>query len=163
METLGSLFTHELTDIYITERQIVKALPIMAKAASNPELESAFNAHLGETEKQIERLERIFQVLDLPLRRDYVDFDGIFEEGRELLEKKKTWEPNVLDAALIDAAQRVAEYESAAYDTLCDFANLMGYGEVVSILQETTAEQKKGDKRLDEIDYQPVKRMKRQW
>jgi len=160
METLGSLFAHELTDIYITEKQIVKALPIMAKAASNPELESAFNAHLGETEKQIERLERIFKILNLPLRRqEWADPDGIFEEGRELLEKKKTWEPGVLDAALIDAAQRVAEYESAAYDTICDFANLMGYVEVVNILEETLEEQKKADEKVDEIDYRFVKRL----
>ena len=162
METLGSLFAYELRDIYSAEKQIVKALPIMARAASNPELENVLKTHLTETEKQIERLERIFQILNIPLRLcESAEMNAIIEEGRELLEKKENWEPKILDAALIAAVQRVDEYESAAYDTLFDFADLMGYDEVVNILEETLDEQKKADEKPGEIDYQPVKRVKR--
>jgi ferritin-like metal-binding protein YciE len=134
----------------------------MAKAASNPELESAFSEHLAETEKQIERLERIFRVLDLPMRwQECVDMNEILKEGVDLLEKKKDFEPNVVDAALIAAALRVVEYESAAYDTICDFANMMGYNEVVNIFEEALTEQTKADEKLNEIDYQPMKILKR--
>ncbi len=152
METLESLFIDELKDIYYAEKQIVKALPKMAKAASNSDLEKAFKAHLSETEGHVERLERIFKILDLPLRgKKCAGMNGILEEGKEILGKKKDFEPNALDAALIASAQRVEHYEIAAYGTLCAFAAQMGHDKVMNLLQNTLDEEKKADKKLSEI------------
>lgn len=152
MQTLENLFIDELKDIYYAEKQVVKALPKMAKAASNSDLEKAFKAHLSETEGHIQRLERIFKLMNLPLRgKKCAGMNGILEEGKEILEKKKDFEPNALDAALIASAQRVEHYEIAAYGTLCAFAARMGRDKVVNILQDTLEEEKGADKKLSEI------------
>src|SRR5689334_550179 len=128
MKTLEDLLAHELKDLYSAEKQLTKALPKMAKAASSDALREAFEGHLEETEEQISRLEQVFEKLELPSRGHKCKaMEGLIEEGKEILEEDM--EDNVRDAALIAAAQRVEHYEIAGYGCARTFAELLGHQE----------------------------------
>lgn len=147
LESLQDLFLNELKDIYNAEKQIVRALPRMAKAAEAPELAQAFTKHLRETEGHVQRLERIFKSLDQPARgKTCKGMQGLLEEGKEILEEEGA--PEVIDAALISAAQRVEHYEIAAYGCLRTYAQLLGLGDADRLLEQTLKEEEATDKAL---------------
>ena len=147
LESLDSLFLDELKDVYNAEKQILKALPRMAKAASAEELREAFTHHLHETEGQVRRLEKIFKSLGQTARgKKCKGMEGLLEEGKDLMEEEGA--PEVIDAALIAAAQRVEHYEMAAYGCLRTYAQLLGYDQAVGLLQETLAEEEAADEKL---------------
>jgi ferritin-like metal-binding protein YciE len=147
LESLDGLFLDELKDVYNAEKQILKALPRMAKAASADALSSAFTNHLRETQGQVRRLERIFKSLgQTPRGKKCKGMEGLLAEGKDLMEEEAA--PEVMDAALIAAAQRVEHYEMAAYGCLRTYAQLLGYEEAVTLLQETLAEEEAADEKL---------------
>jgi len=155
MKTLEDLLHHELKDLYSAEKQITKALPKMAKAATNEALQEALQSHLEETEKQIERLEQIFEKLELPTRAPKCKaMEGLIEEGKEILEEDM--EDEVRDAAIIAAAQRVEHYEMAGYGCARTFAQQLGQDEVVELLQQTLEEEKAADEKLTSIAMESV-------
>lgn len=150
MDSLRAAFVDELRDVYSAEKQITKSLKKMIKAASSEELSAAFEEHLAETEGQIERLEKVFESIDLKPRAKHCDaMEGILEEGKELMEEEA--EPEVMDALLIAAAQKVEHYEIATYGTLCTWADQLGLTEAKKLLGETLAEEKKTDESLSEL------------
>ena len=150
MDSLEKLFIEQLKDIYNAEKQIVRALPRMAKAATDEELQEAFTTHLRQTEKQVERLEEIFKEIGKPPQgKKCVGMEGVLEEGKELLQEDT--EEEVLDAGLIGAAQKVEHYEMAAYGCLKTYARLLGHDKAVRLLEETLKEEKEADKILTEI------------
>ena len=149
-DSLEKLFLEELKDMYNAEKQILRALPKMAKAAESPELERAFTKHLRETEGQVQRLERIFKDLGQAARgKACKGMEGIIEEGKEVLEKEG--EPAVIDAALIASAQRVEHYEIAAYGCLRTYAQLLGHSQAEQLLQQTLEEEEAADRKLTQI------------
>ena len=158
--SLGSmedLFLNELKDVYNAEKQIVRALPRMAKAAHSDALRDAFTKHLRETEGHVRRLEQIFKSLDLaPRGKTCKGMAGLLEEGKEILEEDG--EPEVIDAALISAAQRVEHYEMAAYGCLRTYAQLLGYSEAEKLLQQTLSEEEAADQKLTQIGESGVNR-----
>ena len=124
----------------------------MAKAASSPELQDAFTEHLAQTRGQVERLDDVFKLLgESPGRKKCVGMEGLLEEGKELIDKKKESDPAALDAALIGAAQKVEHYEIAAYGTARTHAQILGNKDVANLLQETLDEEGETDKRLTEL------------
>ncbi|MGZ8392795.1 MAG: YciE/YciF ferroxidase family protein, partial [Gemmatimonadales bacterium] len=146
LNSLEKLFLEELKDVYNAEKQILKALPKMAKAAESPELEKAFTQHLKETQGQVQRLERIFKELGQAARgKKCKGMEGLLEEGKEVLEEDG--EPAVIDAALIASAQRVEHYEIAAYGCLRTYANLLGYSEAERLLSQNLQEEEAADKK----------------
>jgi len=150
LASLEDLFLQELKDIYDAEKQILKALPKMAKGVESEELRSAIEEHHAVTEKQVERLEEVFQMLDKPARgKKCVAMEGLLKEGSQLL--KEDAEPEVLDAAIIAAAQKVEHYEIAAYGTLATYAEILGYEDAKELLGETLEEEKETDEALTEI------------
>ncbi len=147
LESMQELFLNELKDSYNSEKQIVRALPRLAKAAASQELAQALRKHLKETENQVRRLERIFKSLgQTPRGKKCKGMEGILEEGKEVLEEEGA--PEVIDAALIAAAQRVEHYEMAAYGCLRTYAQLLGYDEADRLLGETLAEEEAADRTL---------------
>jgi ferritin-like metal-binding protein YciE len=147
MDSLDVLFEHELRDLYDAERQIVKALPKMIKAASNDELKTAFESHLEETRAQVERLEQVFEACDLRVRgRHCAGMAGIIEEGSDLI--SEGGEDAVLDAGLIAAAQRVEHYEICVYGTLIAWAESLGNKQAITLLQASLKEEKAADQKL---------------
>ena len=133
IKTLEEFFIHELSDIYNAEKQLAKALPKMAKAATNPELIRAFEAHLKETEIHAERLEQAFAACNAKVGHEKCDaMKGLVTEGEEII--KHVAEGPVRDAALICAAQKVEHYEIATYGTLCALARELGMPHVEAIL-----------------------------
>jgi ferritin-like metal-binding protein YciE len=145
--TLHDAFIDELRDAYDAEKQLTKALPKLAKAASNPKLRQAFEAHLQETEGQIERLEEVFESLDEKVRGKHCDgIAGIIEEGKSVMEED--FDEITMDACLIAAGQRAEHYEMAAYGTLVAWAQTMGHSEAAKLLQQTLDEEKAADKKL---------------
>jgi len=150
LRTLEDLFLDELKDIFDAEKQLLKALPKMAKAASSDDLREAFENHLGETEGQVERLERVFDSLQKPARGKKCEaMEGLIKEGAELMEEDAA--PTVLDAGLICAAQKVEHYEMAGYGTLVTWARILGYDDAVTLLEETLGEEKAADEKLTEV------------
>jgi ferritin-like metal-binding protein YciE len=150
LDSLGKLFLEELKDVYNAEKQILRALPRMAKAADSPELQQAFTKHLKETEGQVHRLEKIFQELGQAARgKKCKGMEGLLEEGKEMLEEEG--EPAVIDAGLIASAQRVEHYEIAAYGCLRTYAHLLGYSQAEQLLQQTLAEEEAADRKLTEL------------
>ena len=148
--TLRGLYIDELRDIYSAEKQLTKALPKMAKVASSDELRNGFTEHLEQTKGHVERLEQIFETLgERPSGKKCVGMEGLVEEGSEIMDEG--FEGNVMDAALISAAQRVEHYEIAAYGTGSAFAELLGESEHVSLLQQTLDEEKQTDAKLKEL------------
>lgn len=150
MNTLKDLFVDELKDLYNAERQLVAALPRMAKAADSPELAQAFTKHLEETKGHVTRLEQIFKALDLPARgKKCKGMEGLLEEGKEVMEEEG--DVRVIDAALISAAQRVEHYEMAAYGCLRSYAELLGHQNIVALLEKTLAEEEAADEALTRL------------
>ncbi|MDY3558082.1 ferritin-like domain-containing protein [Gemmata sp. JC673] len=150
LDSLHDLYVEELKDLYNAENQLLKALPRMAKAASSDELKAAFTEHLAVTQKQVERLEQIFEGLGVsPKGKKCKAMEGLIEEGKEIMQEDG--DPSVIDAALIAAAQRVEHYEMAGYGCVRTFANLLGYGDAEALLQETLDEEGEADKKLTEL------------
>jgi len=147
---LEELLVDELKDIYSAENQIVKALPKMAKAASSPELKRAFERHLEETRRQVERLDQIGQALEVKLTgKKCKGMEGLLEEGKEIMEED--FDENVTDAGLIGAAQKVEHYEIAAYGTARTHAEMLGYTKAAKLLQQTLDEEGATDKKLTQL------------
>ena len=147
---LNELFLDTLKDIYYAEKQILKALPKMAKAASAEELRTAFSDHLEETRGQVTRLEKIFKNLDVsPKGKKCKGMEGLIEEGQEMLEEDA--EPEVLDAGLIAGAQRAEHYEMAAYGAVRNYAETLGFSTAADLLQQTLDEEKQADQKLTEL------------
>lgn len=150
IQSLHDLYRYELKDLYSAENQLTKALPRMAKAAQTSELRAAFEAHLRQTEQHAQRLEKIFSELDeKPRGRKCVGMEGLIAEGQELL--KEDIEPEVMDAALIGAAQRIEHYEIAGYGTARAYAQQLGLGNHADLLQKTLDEETAADKMLTQI------------
>jgi ferritin-like metal-binding protein YciE len=149
-KTLEDLFLDTLKDIYYAEKQIVKTLPKMAKAAQSPDLKAGFEKHLAETEKHVERLEQIFEILGAPARGKTCEaILGIIEEGKSIMEEFK--DTAALDAGLVSAAQAVEHYEIARYGTLKAWAKQMGQADVVRLLEATEKEEIAADKTLSQV------------
>ena len=145
--TLQKLFIDELRDAYHAERQLVKALPRLAKAASSPDLKTAFEDHLAETEEHVARLEQAFGLLDEPVKAKVcAGMQGIVEEGADLIKEED--QGAALDAGLIAGAQRAEHYEMAAYGSLIAWANALGHEEVAALLSTTLEEEKAADEKL---------------
>jgi len=148
--SLRGLYIDELKDIYSAEKQLTKALPKMAKAAASEELRNGFTEHLGQTRGHVEHLEQIFEALgEHAGGKKCVGMEGLIAEGSEVMEDD--FEGDVMDAALISAAQRAEHYETAAYGTLCAFADLLGESQHASLLSETLEEEKQTDEKLSEL------------
>jgi ferritin-like metal-binding protein YciE len=148
--TIDELLLDELKDLYSAEKQITKALPKMARAAVSQDLKSAFENHLEETKGQIERLDKIFEILGKsPKGKMCHGMEGVLEEGAEVLEELD--KGMVRDAALISAAQRVEHYEMAGYGAVREYAALLGRKEIASLLDETLKEEKSADEKLTGI------------
>lgn len=150
LNNLRDLFVHELKDIYSAEKQITKALPKMSKAAASKELSDALKNHLEVTQRQIERLEEIFEMLGKSPRGPKCEgMEGLLKEGSKLLDEDA--EESVLDAALISAAQKVEHYEIAAYGCLVTYAEQLGEDQAARLLQETLQEEGDADKELTSL------------
>ena len=146
---LRELYIDELKDLYSAENQLVKALPKMAKAATSEELSAGFTEHLEQTRNHVERLEEIFEMLgESPKGKKCKGMEGLIEEGSEAIDE---YEGELLDAALIGAAQRVEHYEMAAYGTVIAFAKELGESEQADLLNETLEEEKATDEKLTEL------------
>lgn len=150
IETLHDLLIQEIKDLYSAETQLVKALPKMAKAASDERLKEAFQKHLAQTQEQVSRIEQIAKSLEFsPKGKKCVAMEGLIEEGKETISEDAA--ESVKDAALILAAQKIEHYEIAGYGTLREFADLLGYDEVRSLLEATLEEEHATDEELTEI------------
>ena len=147
---LEDLYADLLKDLYSAEKQLVKALPKMAKTADSEDLQRAFKDHLGKTEKHVERLEQIFSNLGgSPRGKKCVGMEGLIEEGSELM--KEDVDPDVMDAGLIAAAQKVEHYEIASYGTARAWAEKMGHDEDARLLQQTLDEESEANEKLTEL------------
>src|SRR6188474_660963 len=145
--TLHDAFIDELRDAYDAEKQLLKALPKMAKAASAKQLRAAFQAHLEETKGQVDRLEQVFASLEEKIRGKHCDgIAGIIEEGKSVMDEP--FDDATMDACLIASGQRAEHYEMAAYGTMIAWARAMGHTEAASLLQETLDEEKAADEKL---------------
>jgi len=150
LESLRDLYLEQLKDLYSAENQLVDALPKMADAASAPELKNAFREHLNQTRQHVERLEKIFQSLNQSPKGETCEgMKGLVKEGETMLKMKG--EPEVIDAGLIAAAQRVEHYEIAGYGTVRTYAELLGEQESVRLLERTLQEEEETDEKLTEI------------
>ena len=150
MDSLRKLYVEELKDLYSAEKQILQALPKMVKKAENPQLKKAFEEHLRVTETHVERLDRIFEGLGKsPRGKKCKGMEGLIEEGKEMMQEDM--EPDVLDAALIAAAQRVEHYEMAGYGTVRTYAKLLGENQAARLLQQTLDEEGDADKLLTQL------------
>ncbi|HEX4308385.1 MAG TPA: ferritin-like domain-containing protein [Acidobacteriaceae bacterium] len=149
-ENLRELLVEELKDLYSAETQLTKALPKVAKNASDPKLKKAIESHLKETEGHVARLEQIFEQLDeSPKGKTCEGMKGLITEADERI--KEGGEPAVLDAGLIADAQRVEHYEISAYGSARTFANLLGENKIVQLLEATLKEEKAADEKLTSI------------
>lgn len=145
--TLHDMLVDEIKDLYHAEKQLTKALPKMAKAATHDDLREAFEMHLEETHEQITRLEEVFEALGEKVKaKPCAGMAGILEEGKDTMGEDA--EGAVMDAALIAAAQRAEHYEIGAYGTCAEWARLLGLEEVASLLETTLEEEKAADKKL---------------
>ena len=150
LQSLRDLYIDELKDLYSAEKQLVKALPKMAKNATNPDLKKAFTDHLEQTEEHVSRLEQIFESLEAsPRGKKCVGMEGLIEEAKEMLEEDA--EEDVLDAGLISKAQHVEHYEMAGYGTVRRFAQILGETEHVELLEQTLNEEKEADQLLTQL------------
>lgn len=155
MESLRDLYVDELKDLYSAEKQLVRALPKMAKNATHPQLKEAFENHLAETEGHVERLEKIFESLEAsPRGKKCVGMEGLIEEANELLEEDAA--EDVVDAGLISKAQHVEHYEMAGYGTVRTWAELLGETRHAELLQQTLEEEKNADRLLTELAQSSV-------
>lgn len=155
LDSLESLLVHEIKDLLSAEKQLIKALPKMAKGSSSEALRSAFEEHLEQTRGHVDRLERVFALLDKSARAEHCKaMEGLIEEGAELLEEEGA--PEIKDAALIAAAQRVEHYEIAGYGTARALAELLGRDEAAELLQQTLDEEKETDQKLTQLALSEV-------
>jgi ferritin-like metal-binding protein YciE len=150
VKSVDDLLLDELRDIYHAEKQLVKALPKMAKRAKSDELRQAFEHHLEETKGQVERLEQVFEHLNARSSGKRCEaMEGLIEEAKEMMEDITT--PEVLDAAMISAAQKVEHYEIASYGSVHALAEALGHQDVARLLEQTLGEEKTADQKLNEI------------
>jgi ferritin-like metal-binding protein YciE len=150
MKTLDDMYMDLLKDLYSAEKQLVKALPKMAKSAQASDLQRAFQEHLKQTEGQVERIERIFKDLEgSPRGKKCVAMEGLVEEGSEVM--KEDAEPAAMDAGLIAAAQKVEHYEIAAYGTARAWAHQLGYHDAAKLLEQTLEEESMANEKLTRI------------
>ena len=150
METLRDLYVDELKDLYSAENQILKGLPRMIKAATNPKLKKAFTQHEKQTRQQVARLERVCKALgESPKGKKCVGMEGLIKEVKELLEEKPA--KDVLDAGLIAKAQHIEHYEMAGYGCVRTYARLLGHEDQANLLQQTLDEEGEADKILTDL------------
>src|SRR4051812_1949998 len=150
MKDLNELFLEEMADIYDAEKQLIKALPKMTQAAKSPELQSAFEDHLEQTQEHVRRLEEVFGIFDQKAKGKKCEaMAGLIEEGEDIMKEEAT--PAVMDAALIAAAQKIEHYEIATYGCLRTWAELLGKDEALDLLEETLNEEKDTDETLTDI------------
>lgn len=150
IETMDDLLVHELRDLYNAEKQLVQALPKMAKAATDEELVTAIENHLSQTQEQVARLEQCFESLGVSSRgKKCAGMEGLIEEATDVMEECE--EDSVRDAAIIGAAQRVEHYEISAYGTARAFAEELGHDEIVELLTTTLEEEASADELLTKI------------
>jgi ferritin-like metal-binding protein YciE len=150
MSSLQDLYLSELRDLLHAENQLIKALPRMAKKASNPELQTAFEEHLEQTRTHVDRLTKIFQDMgEKPRAKRCAGMEGIIEEGKEFMEEAET--DDLMDAALIAAAQKAEHYEIASYGTVRTYAQLLGDEKAAQLLQQTLDEEGDTDKKLTDL------------
>lgn len=146
-DSLQELYVDELKDLYSAEKQLTKALPKMARAAASPELRSGFEEHLEQTKGHVQRLEEIFSMLGRKGSvKKCVGMEGLVKEGSGIM--GEDFEEDVMDAALIVAAQRVEHYEIAGYGTVCAYADLLGESEHAALLRQTLQEEKETDQKV---------------
>jgi ferritin-like metal-binding protein YciE len=149
-QALKELYIDELKDIYNAENQLVKALPKMAKAANSEELRTGFEEHLEQTRGHVQRLEQIFKELgEKPSGKKCKGMEGLVAEGQEMMGEE--FEDDLMDAALISAAQRVEHYEIAAYGTVRTYAELLGEDTAAQLLEQTLEEEKETDQKLTDM------------
>jgi ferritin-like metal-binding protein YciE len=149
-KTLQDLFHETLKDIYYAEKKILTSLPKMAKAAQSPDLRAAFEKHEQETKGQVERLEQVFALIEESAKGKTCDaINGILDEGKEIMQEFKG--SPALDAGLLAAAQAVEHYEMARYGTLKTWADELGLGQAVKLLDQTLQEEKKTDEALTKL------------
>ena len=150
LETLHDLWVHELKDLYSAERQLIQALPKMAKAATSDELRTALENHLSETEEQATRIEQILESFgESPKGQKCAGMEGLLEEGKDFI--KEDADADVLDAGIIVNAQKVEHYEIATYGAVCEYARMMGHAEALQLLEQTLEEEKNADQLLNQI------------
>lgn len=150
LDTLKDLYIEEIKDLYSAERQLVKALPKMARAANDKNLQQAFRTHLKETAQHAARLEQICKELGVsPRGKKCVGMEGLIEEGSELIKEEP--DPDVLDAGLIAKAQHVEHYEIAGYGTVRTYARQLGFENQAELLQQTLDEEGRTDHLLTEL------------
>jgi ferritin-like metal-binding protein YciE len=150
LESLKDLYLEQLKDLYSAETQLVEALPKMAEAASSPDLRKSFSDHLRQTQEHVNRLERIFSDLnESPKGHTCEGMKGLIKEGQEMIKMKGA--PEVLDAGLIAAAQRVEHYEIAGYGTVRTYAELLGREEHARLLERTLQEEEETDELLTQL------------
>ncbi|EMV3016519.1 TPA: ferritin-like domain-containing protein [Klebsiella aerogenes] len=151
IQTIEDIFIHLLSDTYSAEKQLTRALAKLSRASACEELQTAFSAHLEETQGHIERIDKLLEKNDqIRLKRmKCVAMEGLIEEANEVIEA--TEKNEIRDAALIAAAQKVEHYEIAAYGTLCTLAEQLGYKDAVKLLAETLEEEKDADMKLTDI------------
>jgi len=150
IQSMNDLFEHQLKDIYYAENQIVKALPEMIEKATAPQLAEGLRSHLAETKQHVSRLEQVFQMLGKePQGVDCPAIDGIIDEAEDV--SGEVEDKNVLDAAIIAAAQAVEHYEMTRYGTLVAWARQLGRDDCASILEQTLNEEKAADEKLTKL------------
>ena len=150
VDTLKALFVEELKDLYSAEHQIIRSLPKMVKAAESDELKAALESHLEETKTQADRLEKIGEILGRSLKGKTCEgMKGVLSEGAEVIEEIAAG--SIRDAGIISAAQRVEHYEMAGYGAVREYALLLGHKDIASLLDETLAEEKAADTKLNKI------------
>ncbi len=150
IKSIDDLFLHGVKDLFYAEKKLVQTLPKMAKKANSAELKQAIEQHLAETQDQVERLERIFELLDeTPRGKKCPAMDGLIAEGKEIMEEAE--DDDVLDAGMLAAAQAVEHYEIARYGTLIAWGEVLGMGEAVQLLKESLKEEKNADKLLSSL------------
>ena len=155
VKTMDDLFLHMLKDMYNAEKQLLKALPKMAKNSESTELKQAFETHLGETEEQVERLEKVFEMVGKRAQgKVCAAMEGLVEEGKEAMDEIE--DPEVLDAALLSGAQAVEHYEISRYGTMVAMANQLGLKDAARLLEQTLEEEKKTDQILNRIALSSV-------
>jgi len=150
LDSLNDLLEEELKDIYDAEKQLTKALPKLAKKASNVELQEAFEEHLRQTNEHISRLEQVFEQLEMPVRgKKCTGMQNLIKEGNDMIAEAE--DDATRDAVMIAAAQKVEHYEIASYGTVRTWANLLGKTDVAAMLEDTLEEEKETDQRLTAI------------
>jgi ferritin-like metal-binding protein YciE len=157
LDSMNTLLVEELRDLYDAEQQLTRALPKMAKAATSPELREAFEEHLQITEQHLSRLEESLEALESSARgKKCLGMQGLIEEGQEQIDADG--EEDVIDAALIGAAQKVEHYEISAYGTAREHATCIGHAEIAGLLQQTLDEEKEADRKLSALAEDLVNR-----